>query len=284
MEEKKKKIVNTNLGILLICLFSSIFTMADFLIIDHVLDKYFDYSKCECSKCGDNNLKLDDNKENKTVNDNGNNDGNVNGTNNNSVSNVFPNSYLNCIEQNGKYCLVRNDADLKVEVEIDSEHNYVLIVNGNSFLPDVEDYHAAITDLQFLNDGYIYVQFGIQGLGPMDKAYILDSSGNVVSKSNDIDYILNDGNYDRDAASIKFENNKLFLSNTVFADGGLGVICSNKKFNTGWWPEYDQIVYVEFNYEYAGNGKLNEVNHTYKTFSEKLNETYGVNTCEELNR
>lgn len=65
MEEKKKKIVNTNLGILLICLFSSIFTMADFLIIDHVLDKYFDYSKCECSKCGDNNLKLDGVVDNK---------------------------------------------------------------------------------------------------------------------------------------------------------------------------------------------------------------------------
>ena len=44
--------VDTNLGILLICLFSSIFTMADFIIIDHVLDKYFDYSKCECKSCG----------------------------------------------------------------------------------------------------------------------------------------------------------------------------------------------------------------------------------------
>lgn len=74
MEEKKKKIVNTNLGILLICLFSSIFTMADFLIIDHVLDKYFDYSKCECSKCGDNNLKLDDNKDNTPVVDDDNKD------------------------------------------------------------------------------------------------------------------------------------------------------------------------------------------------------------------
>ena len=59
MREKKKRMVNTNLGILLICLFSSIFTMADFIIIDHVLDKYFDYSKCECTKCGDSNLNLD---------------------------------------------------------------------------------------------------------------------------------------------------------------------------------------------------------------------------------
>lgn len=277
MEKKKKKIVDTNLGILLICLFSSIFTMADFIIIDNVLDKYIDYSKCECQKC--NSVVVSDDKDSTSVIDDKKDDDNkVDNTNS-----FFPNhSELKCIEQNEKYCLIKNENGLKVESEIDSDHNYVLIVNDKRFLPDVEDYHVAITDLQFLNDGYIYVQFGIQGLGPMDKAYILDSSGNVVSKSNDIDYILNDGNYDRDAASIKFENNKLFLSNTVFADGGLGVICNNKKFNTGWWPEYDQIVYVEFNYEYAGNGKLNEVNHTYKTFSEKLNETYGVNTCEEL--
>ena len=70
MEKKKKKIVDTNLGILLICLFSSIFTMADFIIIDNVLDKYIDYSKCECQKCNSNlnsdgvidNKKDDDNK------------------------------------------------------------------------------------------------------------------------------------------------------------------------------------------------------------------------------
>jgi len=48
---KDKKVVNTNLGILLICLFSAVFTMADFIIIDHVLDKYVDYSKCQCDKC-----------------------------------------------------------------------------------------------------------------------------------------------------------------------------------------------------------------------------------------
>ena len=58
MSKKKSNVVNTNLGILLICLFSSIFTMADFIIIDHVLDKYVDYSKCNCTKCGvkDNNV------------------------------------------------------------------------------------------------------------------------------------------------------------------------------------------------------------------------------------
>ncbi len=67
MNEKKKKVVDTNLGILLICLFSSIFTLVDFFVIDRVLNKYFDYSKCECEKCNSGNLKLDDNKDNTPI-------------------------------------------------------------------------------------------------------------------------------------------------------------------------------------------------------------------------
>ena len=65
MEKKKKKIVDTNLGILLICLFSSIFTMADFIIIDNVLDKYIDYSKCECQKC--NSVVVSDDNDSTSV-------------------------------------------------------------------------------------------------------------------------------------------------------------------------------------------------------------------------
>lgn len=63
-----KKVVNTNLGILLICLFSAVFTMADFIIIDHVLDKYIDYSKCDVKDNGtvsgntDNTPVIDDKK------------------------------------------------------------------------------------------------------------------------------------------------------------------------------------------------------------------------------
>lgn len=74
MNEKKKKVVDTNLGILLICLFSSIFTLVDFFVIDRVLNKYFDYSKCECEKCNSSNLKLDgvvDNKKDDDIIDDG---------------------------------------------------------------------------------------------------------------------------------------------------------------------------------------------------------------------
>lgn len=69
MNEKKKKVVDTNLGILLICLFSSIFTLVDFFVIDRVLNKYFDYSKCECEKCNSGNLKLDGVVDNKKDDD-----------------------------------------------------------------------------------------------------------------------------------------------------------------------------------------------------------------------
>ena len=268
MEEKGKKMVNTNLGILLICLFSSIFTMTDFIIIDHVLDKYVDYSKCQCTKCDikDNGV----NKDNASVVD----DGNVNGTNNNSVSNVFPNSYLNCIEQNGKYCLVKNDTDLKVEVEIDSEHNYVLIVNGNRFLPEL-GYVGAITNLVLMDDGYIYVEYDVQGLGPRQKAFIIDSNLNVITDITDLDYIL--GDYNR--ASIKFTLNRLELSNATYADGGPSLACNRQDR-----PKNDEIVYVSYNYEYIGNGKFQEINHSTMTFSEKLKEATGYSTCEELNR
>ena len=67
MEKKKKKIVDTNLGILLICLFSSIFTLVDFLIVDKILDSH---NKCEeCTKCDikDNGV----NKDNASVIDGG---------------------------------------------------------------------------------------------------------------------------------------------------------------------------------------------------------------------
>lgn len=65
--EKEKKSVNSNLGILLICLFSSIFVMADCLIIDNTLHKYISYKKCSCDSCsgntsGDNNGEVNENR------------------------------------------------------------------------------------------------------------------------------------------------------------------------------------------------------------------------------
>lgn len=117
MEEKKKKIVNTNLGILLICLFSSIFTMADFLIIDHVLDKYFDYSKCECSKCGDNNLKLDDNKDNTSVVEEKKDDDQVAENRTYSYEDIVGVYYANVV-YNGDY-------DMTVELSLNDDYTFV---------------------------------------------------------------------------------------------------------------------------------------------------------------
>lgn len=67
MEEKR--VVDTNLGILLICLFSAVFTMADFIVIDHVLDKYIDYSKCDVREKSDSAI-ITDNKDNSVENKN----------------------------------------------------------------------------------------------------------------------------------------------------------------------------------------------------------------------
>ena len=76
MEKKERKLVNTNLGILLICLFSSIFTLVDFIVIDKALDKYVDCSKCEKCTVVDNG----DNKDNTPVIDNDKKDDDNNGS------------------------------------------------------------------------------------------------------------------------------------------------------------------------------------------------------------
>lgn len=54
----EKKTVNSNLGILLICLFSAIFVMMDFIVIDNALDKYISYSS---NGSGDNDTIIDEN-------------------------------------------------------------------------------------------------------------------------------------------------------------------------------------------------------------------------------
>lgn len=53
-----KKIINTNIGLVIICLFCAVCVMADFIVIDKALDSYVDYSKCNCAKYGDSNLNL----------------------------------------------------------------------------------------------------------------------------------------------------------------------------------------------------------------------------------
>ena len=273
MGEKKKKMVNTNLGILLICLFSSIFTMADFIIIDHVLDKYFDYSKCECTKCGDSNLNLGGNTDNTPVVEDEKDENN----NINIMDNYDYFREISCIEKRDKYCLYENKDNLKVEIEADSKLNYTVIINGNRFFPNF-DYMSYLKDIQILSDDYIFVEYGEQGIGPVDKAFILDSNGTVITDTSNLDYVL--GDYDRN--NIEFSENILRLSNRTYGDGGIKLACYNKKENRNTWPEYDEIVFVTYSFEYIGNGKLNETNMNKKTFSELLKEQTGYSTCEEL--
>lgn len=266
MEEKERKVVNTNLGILLICLFSSLFTLIDYIVIDRALDKYVDCSKC--TKC--------EVKESGTISGNTDNTPVVEDKKTDDAEKKYDNfKNFSCIEKNENYCLFKNDDNLKVEIEASSDLNYTVIINDNRFFPDL-NYSSYLDDIQVLDDGYVYVQYGIQGMGPVEKAFILDSNANVISKTVDIDYII-DG---KDHADIRFEDNKLSLTNVIFGDGGLGVICmSDKK------PSDDATVYVYYQYEYIGNGKISEVSHMSKSFSEYLQAYTGYSTCEDyLNR
>ena len=184
---------------------------------------------------------------------------------------------ISCIEKKDKYCLYENKNNLKVEIEADSELNYSVIINGNRFFPN-NDYKVYLRDIKILSDGYVFVLYSEQGIGPRDKAFILDSNGNVITQTSNLDYVLSD--YDRNY--IEFSDNNLKLSNRSYGDGGIVLACNNKKENINTWPEYNEIVYVAYTFEYVGNGKLKETSMFKKTFSELLKEQSGYSTCEEL--
>lgn len=267
-EKKKKKTIKCSYALLVIILFATVAFLTDYIIIDRKT------RKCDCPQCeAINNEVISDNTDNTQVTEDKKDD-------DSNIPSYDPFSYagLSCIEKTDTYCLVKNDTDLKVEVEIDSDHNYVLIINGNRFLPD-SDYHVVTAGLNFFDDGYIYVGYDIQGLGPREDAFVLDKNANVVFSSLNFDDIKS--NSERTA---RFENNKLVFKSSYLISGTY-MACENKRFNAGPWPEYDEIVYVEYEFEYKGNGQFNEIRHVQKTFSERLYEQYGVSTCEEsLNR
>jgi len=52
-----KKIINTNIGLVIICLFCAVCVMADFIVIDKALDKYIEYCD-EKNDVSNNNLIL----------------------------------------------------------------------------------------------------------------------------------------------------------------------------------------------------------------------------------
>lgn len=265
-----KKNINTNLGITIILMFAAIFTIVDFYVVCSHIDGYpFNDISGNTVNSGVDTVAEDkevvEEKNVDVVNEN------VAGDNNEKKYDNFRD--FSCIEKNENYCLFKNDDILKVEIEANSVLDYTVIINGNRFSPQF-DYYSYLDDIQVLSDGYIYVQYGVQGLGPVEKAFILDSNANIITKTTDIDYTI-DG---IDHADIKFVDNKLSLTNIKFGDGGLGVICENA-------PDANDIVYTFYQYEYIGSGKLNEVSHMSKNFSEYLQTYTGYSNCEDyLNR
>ena len=270
MEEKKeKKTIKCSYAVLVIILFAALAFVTDYAYIERKT------RKCDCPKCeATNNEVISDNTDNTQVTDENSDDSNVN---TNYMENYDYFREISCIEKKDKYCLYENKDNLKVEIEADSELNYSIIINGNRFLPN-SDYKGYLRDIKVLSDGYVFVLYGEQGIGPRDKAFILDLNCNVITQTSNLDYVLSD--YDRN--DINFSDNILKLSNRSYGDGGITLACYNKKENRNTWPEYNEIVYVSYTFEYIGNGKLKETSMYKKTFSELLKEQSGYSTCEEL--
>ena len=259
-----KKNINTNLGITIILVFAALFIIIDFYAISAEIEGYpFNELSGNTVNSTDDTVVEDKVfvEENNDV------------ANDNTVTQYDNFRDFSCIEKNENYCLFKNEDNLKVEIEADSILNYTVVINGNKFAP-LFDYYSYLDDIQVLYDGYVYVQYGVQGLGPVEKAFILDANADVITKTTDIDYTI-DG---IDHADIKFVDNKLSLTNIKFGDGELGVLCENA-------PDENDIVYTFYQYEYIGSGKLNEVSHMSKNFSEYLYSHTGYDNCSAyLNR
>lgn len=262
-----KKNINTNLGITIILVFAALFTIIDFYIVGSELDGY------PFNELSGNTVNSD--VDDTVVEDKEVVEENNDAANDNTVTQYDNFKDFSCIEKNENYCLFKNEDNLKVEIEADSILNYTVVINGNKFAP-LFDYYSYLDDIQVLYDGYVYVQYGVQGLGPVEKAFILDANADVITKTTDIDYTI-DG---IDHADIKFVDNKLSLTNIKFGDGGLEVICRSENK-----PSDDDNVFVYYQFEYIGSGKLNEVSHMSKNFSEYLYAHTGYNNCSAyLNR
>ena len=260
MEEKKKKIVNTNLGILLICLFSSIFTMADFLIIDHVLDKYFDCSKCECSKCGDNNLKLDGVVDNKKDDD---------------TTDIWSRyDKISCSTKTSDYCLINNTKNkIELKTSFNQERNYdfinIIVINDKEYKLDL-DKEESIKNVVETSDGNIYIEYS-QSLE--NKAVLLDVNANLISNFEDY--------YENSFDNVVSYDDGLYKIHSYYKGIGYAImLCDTNKD--------DDIFEINKQYKYIGDNKfelVDKIEYTFKDIIEQEKEISGYDSCEAyLNR
>ena len=253
MEKKKKKIVDTNLGILLICLFSSIFTLVDFLIVDKILDSH---NKCEeCTKCDikDNGV----NKNNTSVVD----DANVDYSN----KLIWKNHYsINCSKIEDDSCYINNDS---YEVVLSDNNGIEQISIGSNTYKLLNN--QSFGNVFILSDGYIFVS--IYGSGSVDyNAFILDPSAQLVN--NFTEYF--DNNYEYNGVS--YHDGYIDIYSTV------GIHSSSVCYY-GLNYGNDDIVEKIIRYEYAGNGKIkNPITKEEKSFSNYLKEQSGYTNCNDF--
>lgn len=259
MNEKKKKVVDTNLGILLICLFSSIFTLVDFFVIDRVLNKYFDYSKCECEKCNSSNLKLDGVVDNKKDDDN--NYANVDYSNKLIWKNHFS---INCSKIEDDSCYINNDS---YEVVLSDNNGIEQISIGSNTYKLLNN--QSFGSVFILSDGYIFVS--IYGSGSVGyNAFILDPSAQLVN--NFTEYFDNKYEYN----GVSYHDGYIDIYSTV------GIHSSSVCYY-GLNYGNDDIVEKIIRYEYAGNGKIkNPITKEEKSFSNYLKEQSGYTNCNDF--
>lgn len=256
MEEKKKKIVNTNLGILLICLFCSVFTLADFLVVDHILGKYFDYSKCNCAKCDDSNLNLDGVIDNKKDDDN-----------KGDIWSRYDN--ISCSTKTSDYCLINNTKNkIELKTSFNKDRNFdfinIIVINDKEYKLDL-DKEESIKNVVETSDGNVYIEYS-QSL--VNKSILLDVNANLISDFEDY-----------------YENS---FDNAVSYDDGLYKIHSYYKrigYAIMLCDTYkdDDIFEINKQYKYIGDNKfelVDKIEYTFKDIIVQEKEISGYGSCE----
>ena len=250
---KKKRMVDTNLGILLICLFSSIFTMADFIIIDHVLDKYFDYSKCECKSCGGTtNL-------------------NLNGVIDSKKGDIWDRyDKISCSVKTSDYCLISNTENkIELKASYNQERNNdfinIIVINDKEYKLDL-DKEESIKNVVETIDGNIYIEYS-QSL--VNKSILLDVNANLISNFEDY--------YENSFDNVVSYDDGLYEIHSYYKRIGYAIMaCDTYKD--------DDIFEIDKQYKYIGDRQFEMVNkteYTFKDIVEQEKDVSGYGSCEE---
>ena len=195
---------------------------------------------------------------------------------NTSNQNSWKRNLLDCIESTQSECLVYKDGNYSVKVlyESDSDNEFIN-VGGNKF--DYLDYDNEmrlsgskfrVMDVKMLNDNYVYVHGWCDNCGE-GKGYnfILDTNGNLVYNfKNDYNDRLSSGN-------IVYVDNQFTLTE-LYSSTGEVMACNDSSY------ELDDIVFLQREFEYLGNGQVSSKVVNQRTLRDAL-AMNGYSSCED---